>query len=56
MFVMENVARILSHNKGETIKELTNEFKKLDITYNIKFFKLQIMEFLKKTKNFYCRN
>ncbi|EGP4877017.1 DNA (cytosine-5-)-methyltransferase [Enterococcus faecium] len=43
MFVMENVARILSHNKGETIKELTNEFKK--IGYNVQYKVLQAADY-----------
>ncbi len=29
MFVMENVARLATHNKGQTIKEIISEFEKL---------------------------
>lgn len=43
IFVMENVARILSHNKGETIKELTNEFKK--IGYIVQYKVLQAADY-----------
>lgn len=43
MFVMENVARMISHNKGETIKELTNEFKK--IGYNVQYKVLQAADY-----------
>ncbi|GEP85080.1 DNA Methyltransferase [Staphylococcus piscifermentans] len=35
MFVMENVARMLSHNKGKTVLEITEAFEKLG--YNVKF-------------------
>lgn len=34
MFVMENVAALKTHNKGRTIKEIVNEFKR--IGYNVK--------------------
>lgn len=37
MFVMENVARMASHNKGQTIKEVVCEFERLgyDVQYKI---------------------
>lgn len=37
MFVMENVARMASHNKGKTIQEIVNEFELLgyDVQYKI---------------------
>lgn len=43
MFVMENVARILSHDKGNTIKELTREFTKLG--YNVQYKVLQAADY-----------
>lgn len=35
MFVMENVARMATHNHGETIKEISSEFEKLG--YKVQF-------------------
>ncbi|WP_232796243.1 DNA cytosine methyltransferase [Staphylococcus canis] len=35
MFVMENVARMLSHNKGKTVTEIKNAFNELG--YDVKF-------------------
>jgi len=37
VFVMENVSRMATHNNGQTIKEIINEFKKLEykVNYNI---------------------
>jgi len=37
VFVMENVSRMATHNNGQTIKEIVNEFKKLKykVSYNI---------------------
>lgn len=36
VFVMENVSRMATHNNGKTIKEIINEFEKLDYEVNYK--------------------
>jgi len=43
MFVMENVARLATHNKGKTIKEICDEFEK--IGYHTKFKVLNAVNF-----------
>lgn len=43
IFIMENVARMASHNKGNTIKEIVSEFKK--IGYNVEYKVLQTVNF-----------
>lgn len=43
IFVMENVARMLSHNKGNTIVEIENKFK--EIGYKVKYKVLQANDY-----------
>lgn len=43
IFVMENVARMATHNKGETIKEICEEFEK--IGYNVNYEVLNSVNF-----------
>lgn len=43
MFVMENVSRMATHNKGETIKEIVNSFEKLG--YEVKYKVMQTVEY-----------
>lgn len=43
MFVMENVARMISHNKGQTILEIKTEFESLG--YNVQYKVLQAADY-----------
>lgn len=43
MFVMENVARMASHNRGETIREIIREFE--NIGYNVQYQILQAADY-----------
>lgn len=43
MFVMENVARMASHNKGETIKEIISSFQ--NIGYDVQYKILQAADY-----------
>lgn len=43
MFVMENVARMISHNKGQTILEIKAEFESLG--YNVQYKVLQAADY-----------
>ncbi|MGO1653000.1 DNA cytosine methyltransferase [Senegalia sp. (in: firmicutes)] len=43
IFIVENVARMASHNKGKTILEIINEFEKLG--YNVEYDVLQTSDY-----------
>lgn len=43
LFVMENVARMVSHNKGQTIKQIVNNFS--DIGYDVDYKVLQAADY-----------
>ena len=56
IFIIENVARLVSHNKGKTIREIQESIEKLG--YKVKYEILQTSDYnipQKKTKSFYSR-